>query len=156
MEPRTFIGSGSPKKMNWNLLIATERSEVNEKALDFYSFGHLIFGYISYALSVIVCLFLLPKAKMREFALVSAIVIGFVWELLENTVFVHKVSVKFDCRKDSVVNSQMDVLLDTIGAIISMALSYDVFGYLLGSVIFIGIMVTLFDTTMKLTLKNEE
>lgn len=141
--------------MNWNLLVAYTREEVNEKALDFYSFGHIIFGYITYAVCLLVTYFLLPRA-MREYALISAIIIGYVWEILENTIFVHKVSVKFDGRRDSVVNSQIDVLLDTIGAIISMALSYDVFGYLLGSVITVGTLVFLFDFTMKLTLKDEE
>ncbi|KKN53973.1 hypothetical protein LCGC14_0597110 [marine sediment metagenome] len=90
-------------------------------AFDQFSIGHIIFGAITFFLLLVV---LGRFGKRRDrfillitFLLTFIIAIGF--EIIENSAFiVNDSGLKINNRKDSVLNSTMDIILNMIGAFI--------------------------------------
>jgi len=98
-------------------LFAKNKDDVSKAAIDFFSFGHIIGGYFAFIVSD--ALFL---AIFGEFVIPLCIftifLCGTFWEIIENTIF-YKKNIKFGYRRDSLVNSVMDVIMFTSGGIIA-------------------------------------
>jgi hypothetical protein len=101
---------------------------VSKAAIDFFSFGHLIGGYFGFIM--LGAIFLVIFGDFLILFCISIIFLsGAFWELIENTLL-YKKNIKFGYRRDSVLNSSMDVILFTSGGIIAtifFELSIDTF-----------------------------
>ena len=80
-----------------NKIFAKNKGDVSKAAIDFFSFGHLIAGY--FAFLILDALFLVIFGE-------------FVILLCFFTIFFKK-NIKFGYRRDSLLNSSMDVIMLT-------------------------------------------
>ena len=96
------------------------KSEIDKYPLDFYSVGHVVFGYVTYILVFFIGM-LIENLYIRNGALMHTlgitILVGLLWELVENNLIVKKKSFK-KCQ-DSLNNSLCDILCVAIGGIIA-------------------------------------
>lgn len=136
-------------------LIGTCKEEVNQKPVDFYSIGHILFGYISYVISLaVIILNNLPNSF--EYALTSTIIIAIIWELFENNVLVNT-RFKFNRCKDSLNNSLMDVIFCFFGGLAGLIISFNGFDSLfIGSVYFIFTTFVSYEVCKTKTLTPEK
>lgn len=97
-------------------IFGKRKEDISKSPLDFYSFGHLIFGHIAYIIIFLIGLFseipLIRDAMIRR-VLGFTIFVGLIWEIVENNTFV-----KYKLKKhvDSLNNSLCDILCVFIGA----------------------------------------
>jgi hypothetical protein len=100
-----------------NKIFAKNKGDVSKAAIDFFSFGHLIAGY--FAFLILDALFLVI---FGEFVILlcffTIFLCGVFWEIIENTIFFKK-NIKFGYRRDSLLNSSMDVIMLTTGGVIA-------------------------------------
>ena len=99
-------------------IFGKEKEDISLTPLDFYSFGHLIFGHMAFIIIYLMGFYNLIHIigiSMMDRALAMATAVGIFWELLENNLFV-KTHLKK--RKDSLNNSVCDILCVFIGAAI--------------------------------------
>jgi len=100
-----------------NKFFAKNKGDISKTAIDFFSFGHLIAGYFLFL--TIDALFLVIFGEFVIFLCFFTIVLcGVFWEIIENTIFFKK-NIKFGYRRDSLLNSSMDVIMLTTGGIIA-------------------------------------
>ena len=109
-------------------VFATSKDDISKAAIDFFSFGHLLGGYF-----IFIILDALFFVIFGEFVILLCIftifLCGTFWEIIENTIFFKK-NIKFGYRRDSLLNSSMDVVLLTSGGLIAavcLELSLDTF-----------------------------
>jgi hypothetical protein len=96
---------------------ARSKSDVSKAAIDFFSFGHLIGGY--FAFIVLDALFFVIFGQFVVLLCIFIIFLsGTFWELIENTIF-YKKNIKFGYRRDSLINSVIDIIMFTSGGIIA-------------------------------------
>jgi len=81
-----------------NKILAKNKDDISKAAIDFFSFGHLLSGYF---------IFIIVEALFLY---------GVIWEIVENTCL-FKRNIKFGYRRDSFLNSSMDVVMLTIGGL---------------------------------------
>lgn len=99
-------------------IIATSKEEISKIAIDVFSFCHLFFGFILYLITNLIIITIFNVA-------LDLICLGFIlfysifWEILENY-FLIKKNLKFGKRKDSIINSFMDMCFFLLGGVISM------------------------------------
>lgn len=104
-------------------LIGDTKDEVGKAPWDYFSWGHIAMGVMTFILLSLINT--IPSLVSNEIIdiipwwlmIVLAIVVALVWELLENTLFIH-LGVKFEGRRDSLVNAIWDVIFAIIGALI--------------------------------------
>jgi hypothetical protein len=98
-------------------VFARSKDDVSKAAIDFFSFGHLIGGYF-----IFIILDALFFVIFGEFIILHCIftifLCGAFWEIIENTYLLKK-NIKFGFRRDSLLNSSMDVVLLTSGGLIA-------------------------------------
>ena len=137
-------------------MIAKCREEVGIKAIDFYSIGHIIIGYISFLVYAMI-FFLMFNDYIPIFALLYAVETGILWELLENYVL-DKTYLKFNNRKDSLQNSFTDVLFDVVGGLIGLpiVIFLCLYAILYITIIFLIASILIMDVYSKRTLNKND
>ena len=144
-----------------NKIYAKNKEEISKAAIDFFSFGHLLVGY--FAFIVIKALFLeFFNVSSLIFSLFSIIFGGMVWEVIENTYLVKK-NIKFGNRKDSTINSLMDVFMLFLGGLLAgFSIQFDLItfffitvSFFIGDILLMSVYASKFIDIIKI-FKNEE
>ena len=111
-----------------NKVFAKKKGDVSKAAIDFFSFGHLIAGYFAFII-LDAFFFVIFGEFVFLLCIFTIFLCGIFWEIIENTIFFKK-NIKFGFRRDSFINSSMDVVLLTSGGLIAaffLELSPDTF-----------------------------
>jgi len=124
-------------------VIATNKDDIGITAIDFFSFTHLIMGYLIFIVLNGI-LFILYSIPLGIFSLMYTSFIAIIWESLENTIFYYK-GIKFAKRRDSVINSIMDICFFSSGGLIAL------FNTQYGGVIFVVYTIIFFISIILLT-----
>ena len=103
--------------------VAKRTRDVNVSALDFFTLGHIVMGYITWIISFIIIWFT-PYGDIQCLSMVSTIMVGIVWEYIENFLLRNKTSIKFEGRKDSLENSLTDIIAVVGGGSLAWFFSY--------------------------------
>ena len=99
-------------------VIATNKDDIGITAIDFFSFTHLIMGYLIFIVLNGI-LFILYSIPLGIFSLMYTSFIAIIWELLENSIF-YNIGIKFARRRDSIINSLMDICFFSSGGLIAL------------------------------------
>ncbi|MFX0049630.1 MAG: hypothetical protein ACFE8G_15965, partial [Candidatus Hermodarchaeota archaeon] len=111
-------------------LFATDPSMVGIAWFDFYSIGHFCFGigvFLFFSL-----FYTIPKHKGKIpifsllFVFILTLGILILWEVLENLVFVD-LGWKFEGQQDSPQNITTDLIIGSLGGIVSWIFCYEIF-----------------------------
>ncbi|MBD3338666.1 MAG: hypothetical protein GF353_06145 [Candidatus Lokiarchaeota archaeon] len=104
-------------------VFAGSKDDVGRSAIDYFTWGHIAMGVAIFLLLSLIntipsyidnaLVYIIPYILM----LFISFLIGVVWEILENTLFVG-IGIKFEGRRDSFVNALWDVIFVCIGALI--------------------------------------
>jgi hypothetical protein len=100
----------------WHGIVAS--SENSQHLFDWYSFSHVIHGFIFYAF-----FWLFRRWIPLPLRLLLAVVIEMAWEIFENTDYVinryREVTISRDYYGDSIINSSFDVIAMLLGFVIA-------------------------------------
>ncbi len=110
-------------------IIATKPDEVSSAWIDYWSFGHLMFGAVAYFIIYAVIFYgIYPEYPLwfdttladvthqaGLWGLIGATICGIVWEPIENIVFV---KAEWKAKQDSWPNLIMDTILVFLGALL--------------------------------------
>ena len=98
--------------------VARTYTQISQKAIDYFSLIHILFGLISYYLLYFIMMLIgLPIDFISGMGLAYVMNISLVWEFFENFIL-SKTKLKKNSRKDSLQNSLMDLVFTEIGGII--------------------------------------
>lgn len=137
-------------------VIGTCRKDVNNSFIDYYSIGHFVMGYITYIVSIWIWSLLPFEFDIYEISLVSTLMVGIIWEILENYLLVDT-PLKFEKRRDSLGNSLMDIIFVFIGgAMCRSYIEYEVIDFLIITIWVIIIAFICFDILKTLTHNNKK
>jgi len=102
-------------------IIASEAKDVAISPLDCFTWGHLMFGVLSFSVDLlfIVGLSLNPGLLLWWSIILTLILIGVSWDIIENTIFI-EIDIKFENRRDSTINIFSDVFFVTIGGLLML------------------------------------
>ncbi len=104
-------------------MVATSSEDVGIHPFDYYSWGHIDMGIVSFLLFALINIIpslvdgVMVNIVPFWFLLVLVIIFAIVWEILENTVLLSW-GFKFEGRRDSFANSFWDIIFVTIGGTI--------------------------------------
>ena len=111
-------------------LFATDPSTVGIAWFDFYSIGHLCLGIAVFLFFSL--FYTIPKHRGKTpifsllFVFIATIMLLLLWEALENLVFIN-LGWKFEGRLDSWENITTDLIIGTLGGIVSWIFCHEVF-----------------------------
>lgn len=135
-------------------IIGKTSDELSLMPIDFYSIGHILLGYISYLISYLIT-YIFNVPNPIEYALISTIIVGILWELIENGELTKLKN--FKPVKDSLENSLFDILFCFTGGIAGAILSYSGTDHLIvGSVYIIITIYIAYDVCKVLTRNNDK
>ncbi|MFW9987866.1 MAG: hypothetical protein ACFFC3_04360 [Candidatus Odinarchaeota archaeon] len=129
---------------------------VGRSPLDYYSWGHIAFGIAAFSLfSLIITIWeiFIEEATMSwYYILIFVLIVAVCWELIENTIL-WKLNLKYENRKDSLINSLFDIIFVIFGGASTWLLKWiimDVMGhfgrwfYLTALIYFLLVLVAYF------------
>jgi hypothetical protein len=129
---------------------ATTQSDISKAAVDFFSIGHILMGQIAYF--IVYAIITWPLAYLGVdadlWAVIFSILIGIIWEPFEN-IILFAMGLKFENKRDSILNSVFDIIFVIIGAVIS----YFIHNWVVNLILII-VEFTLFLTIRLYFLKN--
>jgi MFS family permease len=129
-------------------IFATRKHEIGKKNLDFYSFGHLLYGYACNLVVFLIFSFLNLNQYLLAMGFVFSLWTSVLWELYENFLLKRRRTY----GTDSLLNSLTDILMTMTGSAISHWWSFFIFEvYLLLSVVWILSMLVLYQIFWKIT-----
>ena len=104
-------------------MFADSREETGRAPIDYFSWGHIGMGVVVFLLWSLINL--LPSLALGYivfpvffwFSIVLTIITAIVWEIIENTLFVH-IGIKFEDRRDSLINALADIVFVIVGGLI--------------------------------------
>lgn len=98
-------------------VFAKNKDDISKAAIDFFSFGHLIGGYFIFIILTAIFVVIFGEFNV-PLSIFTIFLCGIIWEIIENTIF-YKKNIKFGYRRDSLVNTSMDVVILTSGGLIA-------------------------------------
>ena len=100
-------------------LIAEDARDVGISPLDCFTWGHIAFGVLSFLVDLffIVALSLEAGFLLWWSIILTLILIGTSWDLIENTIFI-RIDIKFENRRDSTINVFSDVFFVCAGGVL--------------------------------------
>ena len=124
--------------MNKTNFIAQDKEDISLAAIDFFSFGHLLIGYLFFLIFNAIFLFIFEDYQYI-LSMICVIVCASFWELIENTLFYRK-NIKFGYRRDSILNSLADIIFFMSGGLLALInFSLGIIKFLINTtIIFIG------------------
>ena len=100
-------------------------SENSQHITDWYSFTHIVHGFLFYFLLWLISL-VFPPIRQVPVRLTLAVILEAAWEILENTDFIinryREATIALDYFGDSVLNSTADILCMALGFILAWCL----------------------------------
>ncbi|TXT64745.1 MAG: membrane protein of unknown function [Promethearchaeota archaeon] len=115
--------------------LAKTKDDISRAAIDCFSFTHIILGFFGYFVLDSISYTILGTSN-TPISLILLISFSIIWELFENFVLL-QFGIKFASRKDSVLNSVMDVIFFFGGGMVVMLSFYlDLSQFLLFILIF--------------------
>lgn len=118
-----------------NKILAKNKEGISKAAIDFFSFGHLLSGYFVFI--ILEAFFLVILGELTTLlSFLALFLYGVIWEIVENT-YLFKRNIKFGYRRDSFLNSSMDVVMLTMGGLLaSICLELNLEPFLIVSALF--------------------
>ena len=100
-------------------LVASDRRLVGITPLDCFTWGHIAFGIFSFMVELFFVVFLSLENGFLLWwdAMLIIVLIAITWDLVENTLFIG-IGIKFENRRDSVINIFSDVFFVSICGLI--------------------------------------
>lgn len=136
------------------IIIAKRAEHVGISPIDFFSLGHLFMGYITF-LGFYGTFSLFFGIPLNFFYLLGNIFVAIIWESVENLIL-YELKFKFAHRRDSIINSLMDIIFFLFGGIFAMSIVLlEVSLFFLGTMLFLLSSLILLDLYALKILKPE-
>ena len=143
-------------------LVASDRRLVGITPLDCFTWGHVAFGILSFSIELFYVVFLsLSNGLILWWDVMLVIVlIAITWDLVENTLFI-EVGIKFENRRDSIINIFSDVFFVSISGFLMILIylgtrSNFFIGLIIGIMALILCVVIFMIRYRQVVLKREE
>ena len=143
-------------------LVASDRRLVGITPLDCFTWGHVAFGILSFIIELFYVVFLsLSNGLILWWDVMLVIVlIAITWDLVENTLFI-EVGIKFENRRDSIINIFSDVFFVSISGFLMILIylgthSNFFIGLIIGIMALILCVVIFMIRYRQVVLKREE
>jgi hypothetical protein len=98
--------------------LAKTKDDISRAAVDCFSFTHLLLGFYGYFILNSISYTILGTNN-PPFSLILLLGFSIIWELFENFILI-QFGIKFASKKDSVLNSVMDVIFFIGGGMVVM------------------------------------
>jgi len=126
------------------IILARRVEHVGISPIDFFSLGHLFLGYITF-LGFYGTFSLFFGIPLNFFYLLGNIFVAIIWESVENFLL-YEIKFKFAHRRDSLINSLMDIFFFFFGGIFAMLIVLlELSLFFLGTLLFLLGSLTLLD-----------
>jgi len=136
------------------IILARRAEHVGISPIDFFSLGHLFMGYITF-LGFYGTFSLFFGIPLNFFYLLGNIFVAIIWESVENFIL-YELKFKFAHRRDSIINSLMDIFFFFIGGIMAMLIVLlELSLFFLGTLLFLLSSLILLDLYALKILKPE-
>ncbi|MFX1391646.1 MAG: hypothetical protein ACFE9Z_16395 [Promethearchaeota archaeon] len=100
---------------------------VGRSPWDYYSWGHIAFGIAAFSIFSLIInlweLFVGPATLPWFFILLFVLIVGILWEIIENTI-VWRLGIKHENRRDSFINAFFDIVFVLIGGLATWLLKW--------------------------------
>ncbi|MFX1571560.1 MAG: hypothetical protein ACFFB0_02345 [Promethearchaeota archaeon] len=137
------------------LIIAKNKEEVGISAIDFFSFTHIVLGYLI-LLTNYTILNISLKISFDYLLLLLNVIASISWEVLENFLL-YKFKIKYRHRRDSKINVATDMVFFFLGGVIGIYIIHqNLTFFIIYSFIIIGgfLLITDIYAFLLLNIKN--
>ncbi|MAI67045.1 MAG: hypothetical protein CMJ26_04120 [Phycisphaerae bacterium] len=120
---RPLISNSGTVKLWHSEVVSSENSQ---HLSDWYSFSHIVHGFLFFFILWLVSK-KIPRVRKFSIALVIAVVMESIWEIVENTDFIinryREATIALDYFGDSITNSTADIFFMSLGFMMAARLS---------------------------------